>query len=97
MGKLIKNIIFDFGGILLDLDYSLSFNRLKELLNIEGDIPENVQLILDEYEMDISVKARFSIGYRGSLTILLQSGLLWMHGMLCYSTFNSTNWILSKI
>ena len=51
MGQTIKNIIFDFGGILLDLDYSLSFDRLKKLLNIEGDIPENVQLILDEYEM----------------------------------------------
>ncbi len=51
MEQKIKNIIFDFGGILLDLDYSLSFDKLKELLNIEGDIPEEVQLILDEYEM----------------------------------------------
>jgi putative hydrolase of the HAD superfamily len=51
MRHTIKNIVFDFGGILLDLDYSLSFDRLKELLSIDGDIPAHVQLILDEYEM----------------------------------------------
>lgn len=51
MRQLIKNIVFDFGGILLDLDYSLSFDRLKTMLSIDGDLPNHVQLILDEYEM----------------------------------------------
>ena len=51
MRQQIKNIVFDFGGILLDLDYSLSFDRLESLLKIKGDIPDHVQLILDEYEM----------------------------------------------
>jgi len=59
MGQSIKNIIFDFGGILLDLDYTLSFDRLKELLSIEGDIPDNVQRILDEYEMGFFSEGAF--------------------------------------
>ena len=55
----VKNIIFDFGGILLDLDYSLSFNRLKALLKIEGPMPDYLVQILDEYEMGYFGEASF--------------------------------------
>ena len=59
MSDKIKNIIFDFGGILIDLDYNLSFDRLKSLLNITGPIPDDLQLILDEYEMGYFSEASF--------------------------------------
>ena len=32
---MIKNIIFDFGGVLLNLDESITENRLKELLDLK--------------------------------------------------------------
>lgn len=52
---MIKNIIFDFGGILIDLDYGATDDRFSELFGIEigagRQYPEHYQQILDEYEM----------------------------------------------
>ena len=33
----VKNIVFDFGGVLLDLDVNRSFTALKEVMGFEGD------------------------------------------------------------
>ncbi len=59
MSDKIKNIIFDFGGILINLDYNLSFDQLKNQLNITGPIPDDLQVILDEYEMGYFSESSF--------------------------------------
>jgi len=38
---MVKNIIFDFGGVLMDLDYRLSVRALNELLQIDVVSEEN--------------------------------------------------------
>jgi len=50
---MIKNIIFDFGGVLLDLDYELTYKALAEVTGIEMDgqsIPAQVFKVMLGYE-----------------------------------------------
>jgi len=49
----IKNIVFDFGGVLLKIDYTLTTQRLKELLGVSFDfhhLPQNALELLKDYE-----------------------------------------------
>lgn len=58
----IKNIIFDFGGILLDLDYKATDESLKDLFQIQfdaRDYPEPYLRILDDYEMGLFGEGSF--------------------------------------
>ena len=51
---MIRSIIFDFGGVLLDLDYSLSFKAVSDLLDISiqrYNMPENLNDVFEQYEM----------------------------------------------
>ena len=34
MEQTVKNIIFDFGGVLLDIDYQRTYDSLSRLLNV---------------------------------------------------------------
>jgi len=58
---LIKHIVFDFGGILVDLYPELSFNGLREIFDIEisEPLPEKIQNILDDYEVGSFGEASF--------------------------------------
>jgi glucose-1-phosphatase len=49
----IKNIVFDFGGILLDINYKLTYEAMSRLLGIDmqDGVPMEVQRFMDEYEM----------------------------------------------
>ncbi len=50
---MIKNIIFDIGGVLLDLDYDLTFSKLGEVMGIDIEskkIPTHVFKIIIGYE-----------------------------------------------
>lgn len=53
--KKIKNIVFDFGGILFDIDIPLAIDNLRKLLaipNTEGkQIPDEIKQILEQYEV----------------------------------------------
>lgn len=49
----IKNIIFDFGGVLLNLDYKRSYDALSEVMGVElqhDDIPEELLPIFIDFE-----------------------------------------------
>ena len=60
MSTEVKNLIFDFGGILINLDYEKSYRQLRSLLRLEGDsFSPEYQLILDEYEMGYFGEASF--------------------------------------
>lgn len=50
---MIKTIVFDFGGILINLDFQAAFSNIKQLFNapLDEPIPEAIQTILDEYEV----------------------------------------------
>jgi glucose-1-phosphatase len=49
--KGIKNIIFDFGNVLLDIDYQLSYEALSKLLNIDlQEMPVSLKKVFDNYE-----------------------------------------------
>lgn len=52
---MIKNIVFDFGDVLLDLDIAGCYQRIQSLLRIEmaGDLifPERYKSIFEAYEM----------------------------------------------
>lgn len=48
-----KNIIFDFGGVLLDLDYQKTYDRLSEVMGIslsEGKVPEGLIHVFEKFE-----------------------------------------------
>lgn len=50
---MIKNIIFDFGGVLLDLDYKLTFEALSDVMGVPmtyEDIPADIFKVLLGYE-----------------------------------------------
>jgi len=50
---MIKNIIFDFGGVLLDLDYNKTYAELSKVMGLEIDaenIPAHIFKILLGYE-----------------------------------------------
>ncbi len=58
----IDTIIFDFGGILLDLDYTATDAALRRLFRLDFDgraYPEHYQTILDEYEMGLFSEGSF--------------------------------------
>jgi len=49
----IKNIIFDFGGVLLDIDYLRTYESLTKLLNINftsGQLPEEHKSVFNDFE-----------------------------------------------
>ena len=49
----IKNIIFDFGGVLLDIDYQRTYESLTKLLNINfksGQLPEEHKTVFHDFE-----------------------------------------------
>lgn len=53
MEKTIKNIVFDFGGVLLDLDYQRTYDALSRLLNVSFEpdlLPDDVKKVLIDYE-----------------------------------------------
>ncbi len=56
-----KHIIFDFGGILVDLNPELSFNALREIFDSEptAPLPPKIQSILDAYEIGSFGEASF--------------------------------------
>ena len=50
---MIKNIVFDFGGVLLDLDYELTFAELAEVTGVSmtfDDIPAHIFKVMLGYE-----------------------------------------------
>ncbi len=50
----IKNIVFDFGNVLLDIDYTKSYDRLTQLLGYDANpavAPATVVKAMNEYEM----------------------------------------------
>jgi len=50
---MIKNIVFDFGGVLLNLDYDRTFSALSEVMGIEmtkDSIPAHIYKIMLGYE-----------------------------------------------
>ncbi len=50
---MIKNIIFDIGGVLLDLDYDLTFSKLSEVMGIDiqrNKIPAQIFKVILGYE-----------------------------------------------
>jgi len=50
---MIKNIIFDFGGVLLNLDYHLTFQKMEEVMGVKitkQDIPAHIFKIMLGYE-----------------------------------------------
>jgi HAD superfamily hydrolase (TIGR01509 family) len=57
----IKHIIFDFGGVLVDLNPDLSFNALRDIFDCEPStpLPPKIQRILDEYEVGSFGEASF--------------------------------------
>ncbi|MFT6810341.1 MAG: HAD superfamily hydrolase (TIGR01509 family) [Saprospiraceae bacterium] len=58
---MIKHIIFDFGGVLVDLNPDLSFNALRDIFDCEPStpLPPKIQRILDEYEVGSFGEASF--------------------------------------
>lgn len=57
---MIKNIVFDFGGILLNLDYQKTFNNLAALFDWQqNEYPDHVTTILDQYEMGLFSEGSF--------------------------------------
>lgn len=53
MTKYIKNIIFDFGGVLLDIDYDKTYDALTSLLGfsfIPEKLPPKIIKVLHDYE-----------------------------------------------
>ena len=51
--KMIKNIIFDLGGVLLDIDYKLTFSKLSEIMGVDirtDHIPAHIYKIILGYE-----------------------------------------------
>ena len=51
----LKNIIFDLGGVILDIDLSLIYNELKNIGFTNHALLENpeVKELLDKFEMGI--------------------------------------------
>ena len=58
---MVDTILFDFGGVLLDLDYTRTYDALKDLLGIELDLSEGSRhrLVLDEYEKGLMSSENF--------------------------------------
>jgi len=53
MEKIIKYIVFDFGGVLLDIDYQRTYDALSRLLNLSFEpdlLPDDVKKVLIDYE-----------------------------------------------
>ncbi|MBK7637373.1 MAG: HAD family phosphatase [Saprospiraceae bacterium] len=53
MEQTVKNIIFDFGGVLLDIDYQRTYDALSRLLNVtfEPDLlPDDAKKVLFDFE-----------------------------------------------
>jgi epoxide hydrolase-like predicted phosphatase len=51
--KPIRNIIFDFGGVLLDIDYQLTYHAMSELLGVPdltSGIPQEIRDVLFRFE-----------------------------------------------
>lgn len=51
--KDIQNIVFDFGGVLLDIDYQRTYDALSQLLNVEfemDNLPDDVLKALADFE-----------------------------------------------
>lgn len=58
----VKNIVFDFGGVLLDLDVNRTYDALKQVMGFEGDahqIYHNHQEIFDAFEMGHTIVENF--------------------------------------
>ena len=53
MEQTIKNIIFDFGGVLLDIDYQRTYDALSQLLNVRFEpdhLPNDAKKVLFDFE-----------------------------------------------
>ncbi|MFZ1560930.1 MAG: HAD family phosphatase [Saprospiraceae bacterium] len=53
MNKKITSIVFDFGGVLLDIDYQRTYDALSKLLNISFDpdhLPDDAKKVLFDFE-----------------------------------------------
>jgi len=58
----IKNIVFDFGGVLLDIDFSLTYRELSHLLGVEfypEKIFDEAQQVLIDFEIGKMNKETF--------------------------------------
>lgn len=58
----IKNIVFDFGGVLLDLDVNRTFEALRQVMGFEGNghlIYEQHRAIFDDFEMGHTIVENF--------------------------------------
>ncbi|MEP7197535.1 MAG: HAD family phosphatase [Saprospiraceae bacterium] len=67
---MIKNIIFDFGNVLLNLDESRTFNGLKEVLNQDLCIDINEEVFFPYERGEISEEAFFNRLQRRSKKVL---------------------------
>ena len=60
--QIIENIVFDFGGVLLDIDYQKTYDALAKILNIEFDLealPNDVKQVMDDFEKGAVSKETF--------------------------------------
>ena len=58
----VKNIVFDFGGVLLNIDYDRTYKALSKILQVDfhpDNLPENVLKILNEFETGVANKETF--------------------------------------
>lgn len=58
----VKNIVFDFGGVLLDLDFSLTYDRMSHLLGFDfypEKLSENIIALLHNFETGKISKENF--------------------------------------
>ncbi len=58
----IKNIVFDFGGVLLDIDFSLTYRELSRLLGVEffpEKISDEARQVLIDFEVGKTTKENF--------------------------------------
>jgi len=66
----IKNLIFDFGGILIDLDWDRYYNNLQALLKIENDSEA-----LKNHYRDLFIQYEVGAFSEGSFMYRLQKGV----------------------
>jgi glucose-1-phosphatase len=58
----IENLVFDFGGVLLDIDYQRTYDALSHILNLTFDpakLPEDVKQVLEDFEKGEATRETF--------------------------------------
>lgn len=60
--KEIRNIVFDFGGVLLDIDYRRTYRSMSKILNFDfqpDHLTEKMIEILNDFEKGVATKETF--------------------------------------